>query len=539
MTADAMPRPAISTAPLGTDHPGPGVRETHCAWVFLLGDLAVKVKKPFDLGFVDWRDPAARRRACEREIVLNQQFAPDVYRGVGSITMAGEDCEALVVMRRMPDSRRLSTLLSQGFDVDPALRLVARQLAIHHASARRSARIDQAGSVDLLLHRWTDNLEALERGRSARIEVAALAEIRSLSTRYIAGRRRLFQERIHAGWVRDGHGDLLADDIFCLNDGPRILDCLEFDDDLRAVDAIDDAAVLAMDLERLGAPDAAEGFLNAFLEFSGILGPVSLVHHYIAYRAVMRAKVAMIRADQGDPAAAEQMKLLCSLGLAHLRLGEPTLTLVGGLPGTGKSTLAGAIADRTGAVVVASDRLRKELTGTEPSRQQEHGWRVGPYSDEVTRRTYTAILRRARQLLQMGESVVVDASFANTADRVSARAVADECAARLVELRCECPTDVAAVRIIDRWGSGDLSEATVAVAERMRSSYAMWPEASVVDTSTTLDAAMAQLPPMYSASPRVASRLTGAGASDTLAPTDRSRTDQLPVGDRASDWADA
>ena len=134
---------------------------------------------------------------------------------------------------------------------------------------------------------------------------------------------------------------MLADDIFCLNDGPRILDCLEFDDDLRAVDAIDDAAVLAMDLERLGAPDAAEDFLNAFLEFSGILGPVSLVHHYIAYRAVMRAKVAAIRAEQGDSAAAEQAELLCSLGLAHLRLGEPIMTLVGGLPGTGKVDTGG------------------------------------------------------------------------------------------------------------------------------------------------------------------------------------------------------
>ena len=168
-------------------------------------------------------------------------------------------------------------------------------------------------------------------------------------------------------------------------------------------------------------------------------------------------------------------------------------------------------------MVVASDRLRKELTGTEPTRQQEHGWRVGPYSDEVTRRTYTALLSRARQLLQMGESVVVDASFADPADRVSARAVADEGAARLVELRCDCPPDVAADRIIDRWGSGDLSEATVAVAERMRSSYAIWPQASVVNTSTTLAAAMAQLPPMDSAGPRVASRLTGAGAPDALA----------------------
>ena len=119
MTADAMPRPEISTAPLGTDHPGPGVMETHCAWVFLLGDLAVKVKKPFDLGFVDWRDPAARRRACEREMVLNRS-SPRMFTRGGLAQDGGKDCEALVVMRRMPDSRRLSTLLSQGFDVAPA-----------------------------------------------------------------------------------------------------------------------------------------------------------------------------------------------------------------------------------------------------------------------------------------------------------------------------------------------------------------------------------------------------------------------------------
>ena len=502
-TSDRSEPVPMITEPRG-DRPGSAVRETHCAWVFLVGDRAVKLKKPLDFGFVDWRDAADRRRACEREVALNRRFAPDVYQGVASIAMAGAVCESLVIMRRMPDSRRLSTLLAQGFDVAPALRAVARQLAIHHASARRSPRIDAAGSGDALLGRWTDNLDALDRTGSGQLGADQLANIRSLASGYISGRRPLFAERIRSGCVRDGHGDLLADDIFCLDDEPRILDCLEFDDDLRAVDAMDDAAVLAMDLERLGAAEAAEVFLNAFSEFSGISGPVSLIHHYVAYRAVMRAKVAMIKADQGDPAAVEQARLLCSLGLKHLRMGEPTLMLVGGLPGTGKSTLAGALADRTGAVVVAADRVRKELGGVEPDRQQAHGWRAGLYDVETTRRTYTAVLERALRLLQMGESVVVDASFADAAVRASARSVARDGAARLTELRCTCPADLAAARITSRWGSGDLSEATVDVAERMQSTFDPWPEAMAVDTSSSLAAALAWLAPTLSVGPKVA-----------------------------------
>ena len=275
-------------------------------------------------------------------------------------------------------------------------------------------------------------------------------------------------ERIRSGCVRDGHGDLLADDIFCLDDEPRILDCLEFDDDLRAVDAIDDAAVLAMDLERLGAPESAEVFLNAFLEFSGIPGPVSLIHHYVAYRAVMRAKVAMIKADQSDPAADEQARLLCSLGLKHLRLGEPTLTLVGGLPGTGKSTLAGALADRTGAVVVASDRVRKELGGVEPDRQQAHGWRAGLYDVETTRRTYTAVWSEPCDFCRwVSPWWWTPASPTPPIGRRRAAWPRGCCPAHRIALRC--PADVAAARITSRWGSGDLSEATVDVAERMQS----------------------------------------------------------------------
>ena len=141
-----------------------------------------------------------------------------------------------------------------------------------------------------------------------------------------------------AGRARDGHGDLLADDIFLLDDGPRVLDCLEFDDALRLDDVLADVAFLAMDLERLGRPDLAERFLAAYRAASGDTWPSSLAHHHIAYRAQVRAKVSAIRAEQGVPDSADKAQALLRLALAHLEAGRVRLVLVGGLPGTGKST---------------------------------------------------------------------------------------------------------------------------------------------------------------------------------------------------------
>ena len=163
-----------------------------------------------------------------------------------------------------------------------------------------------------------------------------------------------------------GHGDLIADDIFGLDDGPRILDCLEFDDRLRWLDGLDDAAFLATDLERLGAPELAEQFLAAYAEYSGDPAPVSLRHHYVAYRAFVRVKVACLRAGQGDPAGGFEARHLAEVGLRHLRAGAVSLVLVGGLPGTGKSALAGAAADQRGVTLLSSDRVRKELAACPP-----------------------------------------------------------------------------------------------------------------------------------------------------------------------------
>jgi aminoglycoside phosphotransferase family enzyme/predicted kinase len=449
--------------------------------VLLIGDRAVKWRKALDLGFVDWRSVGQREQACRQELRLNRRFAPDVYRDVLAVSDgSGAVCEWLVVMARMPAQQRLSTMIGDGRLVDDALRAVAHILATHHATARRSERIAANGDPVALLARWTSNLAALRR--HAVIDAATLADITDLSASYIAGRRPLLLQRIADGHIRDGHGDLLAEDIFCLTDGPRILDCLEFDDDLRAVDGVDDAAVLAMDLERLGAPELAREFVNRFVEFAGDPCPPSLIHHYIAYRAVMRAKIAAIRARQGDGCAADQARLLASIGLRHLRLGRPTLALVGGPPGTGKSTVAAALADDLEYVVIRSDRIRKEIAGLDPN---HHGAEPSElYSAALTERTYRVMLARAGQLLQRGESVLLDATWRSAQDRARARDIAAQTSSALSELRCSAPQAVADTRIEERHVTADaVSDATVAVAHRLAARFEAWPEAVVLDTT--------------------------------------------------------
>jgi hypothetical protein len=238
---------------------------------------------------------------------------------------------------------------------------VARTLAAWHAAAPRGPQIAVQGSRDALTARWQANIEQARASCGHLLQDAGLDETERLAGRFTAGRAPLFNERIAAGRVVDGQGDLLADDIFCLDDGVRILDCLEFDDRLRWLDGLGDASFLAMGLERLGAPDLARRFTRWYAEYSGDPAPAPLRHHYVAYRAFVRAKVACLRARAGDGQAAAEAWQLAGMTLDHLRAGAVTLVLAGGLPGTGKTTLAGALADRLGFTVLSSDRIRKEL----------------------------------------------------------------------------------------------------------------------------------------------------------------------------------
>lgn len=464
------------------------LRQTHSGVVVLLGDLAYKVKRPVRLGFLDFSTLASRRAVCAREVELNRQFAPDVYLGVGALRRPDGLEEPAVVMRRLPDGRRLAHLVREDPD-DPRLlgivEAVARRVAAFHGGARRSRTIGAEGTRDAIRSRWDASFAQVhDEGEVEIIGAALLGEIEDRVHTFLDGRGPLFADRVAHGHVVDGHGDLIADDIFCLDDGPRIIDCLEFDDRLRYLDVLDDMAFLAMDLEWLGAPALAEHLLARYVELTADPAPATLLHHFVAYRAFVRAKVSCLQGAAVRGGAPWQAAGYAELAVRRLRAGEVRLVLVGGPPGTGKTTLAGGVADRLGYVVVSSDRVRKELAGLAGEAPAGAAVGEGLYDPAHTRRTYAELLRRAEALLARGESVVLDASWTDAAERGAAAAVAERSSSRLVALRCELDERRALERVLARAAAGEgISDADATVARVLRRAEPPWPGSVAVDTS--------------------------------------------------------
>nr|WP_249420552.1 AAA family ATPase [Rhabdothermincola salaria] len=253
-----------------------------------------------------------------------------------------------------------------------------------------------------------------------------------------------------------------------------------------------------MDLQRLGRADLGEAFADAYRRYSGDRAPASLVAFFAARRALIRAKVLALRARQLDAgtaqaAATEQARALVDLARRDLAAAEVRLVLVGGLPGTGKSTVAEVLSTETDAIVLGSDLTRKERAGIPGDRPAPAGYREGLYDPATTSATYDAMLDRARVALGRGTTVVLDASWSDEAHRRAARRLAAEAEVDLVEVRCVCPAEVAATRIRSRRAAGGgASDADEAVASAMAADTDDWPEALVLDTDAPIDHVVAR-----------------------------------------------
>ena len=478
-----LTRPVAVTAGPGATPWTAAVRETHTGCVVLLGDMAYKMKKPVRTGFLDFGTAEARHAALLREWQLNARFSPDAYVGIAYLADAAAGTpEPLLQMRRQDDAHRLSTLARSGADLAPQMQAIATLLADAHKRTPRPSNPDATGSAEALRARWHRNVAEAYAGPSTVIDPEVLDSITSLADTYLAGRGALFSARIAAGRIVDGHGDLIAQDIFCGSDGVTILDCLDFDDSLRHVDALDDACFLAMDLEHHGRPDLAEEFLAAFTAATGDReAPPSLRHHFMAYRAFVRAEVATIRVGQGDRSAATLATDHAEQCLDHLRAGQVRVVVVGGLPGSGKSTVAEGIGDRRDCLVLSSDVIRKQLVGLDPLHSARSAFATGLYSPEMTERTYDVLLRRAHIALDHGRSVVLDATWRNTAARVRARHLAAETDAVLTEIECVAPESMSSVRMTTRPPTA--SDADREVYAAMARNWPRWESAAMVDTS--------------------------------------------------------
>lgn len=460
---DALRIPAF----YGADGPVE-VRETHASLVFLVGSDVYKLKKPVSFGFLDYSTLARRKLMCHREVELNRRLAPGVYLGVVPVVRGpagfalggrGEVAEYLVHMRRLDDDRSLAALARRDEATERQVRAVARRIAAFHATAATGRAIAAFGRPAAIARNHEENFAQVAPFVGRAISRGTFDEVAATARVFLRDQRDLLEARVEGGYIRDGHGDLRAEHVY-LEDGIEIIDCIEFNRRFRYADTAADLAFLAMDLDASGAPDLSRALLDEYRRAPGSeVGPV--LPFYLAYRAFTRGKVACFRAEQpGQDARARDAEVLEARRFFHLALEyargnrRPTLLLLSGLTGTGKSTLSSALGEVLAAKVVTADAVRKQLAGINAGAHADEPLDAGLYSPETNVRVYGELLAAAEEALTRGRNVILDATYRRRADRDAARFLARRLGARFAVVECVAPEGVVRERIERRRAEG-------------------------------------------------------------------------------------
>jgi uncharacterized protein len=432
------------------------IRETHISVVFLAGDRALKCKKPIVLPFLDYGTPARRREMCEAEIRLGRRLAPSVYLGVRGISADGEltppedqrAIDYLVEMRRYDEATTLAATLERGELRAPQIVELARLLQRFHDGCHP---MPAAGArwIELEVMRNLQELLELAELRAERTRIHALGHFIS---EFARTHEELFDARARAGLVRECHGDLRAEHVVLEPDEMSVVDCVEFDLALRTLDVADDLAFLVMDMTALGGERFADVLLAEYRAAGGDTGPDALVAFFAVHRALIRAKVLLVRAGQHPPGSAEhghaEAQARELIGLAERfawRARLPLAIIVCGVPASGKSTLAAALAERAGLPRISSDLVRKADAGVAPTARAP----APVYDETISRATYAELGDRALHAIQRDGGAIVDATFRRRADRQAFADAFDE-AARVVFVECVVPVDVLRRRACER-----------------------------------------------------------------------------------------
>jgi aminoglycoside phosphotransferase family enzyme/predicted kinase len=445
------------------------VRHTHISVVFLAGPFAYKVKKPVNLGFLDFTTLERRRHFCEEEVRLNRRLAPEVYLGVVPVSRSGlrvkmegrgEAVEWAVKMKRLPDEATLQQRLRRRLVGVELLNALARKVASFHARAEAGTHILAFGRFEVVAGNARENFAQVAHQVGSALSRTVFDRLQMLTEEALARLRPLIESRAERGVPRDTHGDLHLDHVYLF---PRrtppadlvIIDCIEFNERFRFADPVSDMAFLVMDLRFHGRRDLARAFALEYFRASGDEEGQALLPFYVAYRAAVRGKVEGFELlEQEIPEAERTLALAKARAHWLLALGEletpgrrPCLVLIGGLPGTGKSTLAQGLAERAGFHVVRSDQVRKELAGLSARAPVLFPFGEGIYTPEWTERTYTDCLCRAEKLLFEGKRVIVDAVFVEETKRHAFVEAAVRLGVPVVFILCQANPEVARLRL--------------------------------------------------------------------------------------------
>lgn len=477
------------------------VIQTHASAVLLTETRAYKLKKPVNLEFLDYSTAERRRRFCIEECDINQALAPGVYLGVAPV-LAQRDgsprfgsvfpvqqvpavgawidhqqvIDFAVVMRRLPESRTLASLVSKNVASADLLRQVARATARFHLAAESGPSLSPYGTVETVLGNVVQTLDQSESDIGLTLSGEAHAAIRRYITRFVERRRELLESRLRAGWVRDCHGDLRLEHVYAM---PReassaeervnllMVDRIEFNPSFRYGDVAGEVAFLAVELERAGRPDLTRAFIHTYIEETNSNDLLEVLPFYQVYRAMVRGKVRSILLKQPGLDARTQASVRedaeAMYGLAAHHASNPTepiIALTGGLMGTGKSTLAHALHAELGWSVLSSDIQRKRMAGLPLTAPVSATDQESIYSAEWDRRVYERLLEEGSARLMEGHSILFDATFTRRARRQMMASLASSTGARAIFLECVCPRDVAMSRLEARWRAKTLRQET-------------------------------------------------------------------------------
>lgn len=440
--------------------------QTHISAIFLVGDRVYKIKKPVDFGFLDFTTLEKRKYFCEQEVILNRRLCPEIYLGVveikgkdGQVFIGQEEGEVIeyaVLMKKLPAEKMMDRLLVQG-KVDPAIiQKLAAKIALFHKQARSDEEISAYGQLKVIRQNIEENFVQTEKYIGTCLSLNSFQEIKEHNYRFLEKRKNLFNQRITSGMIKDGHGDLHLKHI-CLTEEILIFDCIEFNERFRYGDVAADIAFLLMDLDYHGFPLLSAELAAYYLRDTKDWPLYLLLNFYKSYRAYVRGKVTSFRLEEKEISANEKEGILKEaqgyFSLAHYyaqKLNVPTIFLVGGLIGTGKSTVARAVGDLFLCPVLSSDVVRKELANLTPQTRCLENFQQGIYSSDFSQKTYQALRDKAEQILLSGNSVIIDASFNKKKYREMFFALASRMGINIFFLECICPLDEIKKRLDQR-----------------------------------------------------------------------------------------
>jgi hypothetical protein len=364
---------------------------------------------------------------------------------------------------------------------------LARKLVDFHSHAATGGHIDEIGGLETIRRNHDENFEQTKNYVDITIPEVQYRFIKAYIYNFIDSHHALFAKRVAEHRIRDGHGDLHLEHICIMDPGSPdkaldramdrfrkdydpddivIFDCIEFNERFRYDDVAAEVAFLAMDLDFNGYPDHSETFVNAYIKHSGDHEIRNLLNFYKCYYAYVRGKVVgfeindnSIRQEERNEAAKAAAGYFNLAYTYAARLEKPTLILMSGLMGTGKSVRAKHIAPRVGAEIIQTDVVRKEILNIEPTEKHYEAFGRGIYSEEVTRKTYGRALELASQKLKEGRSVIIDASYKSRDDRRKAFEAAERLHADFFIIECTCPENIIKERLISRMSDkGEVSD---------------------------------------------------------------------------------